>query len=85
MALEVPSDVESAVRQRVESGVYHSADEVLRMAIHALAWAEQDPAGKLHLLRAAIRAGVDEAERGDLIPGDEVFGPKRKPSPGEGA
>lgn len=85
MALAVPSDVEALVEERVASGVYHSADEVLRMAMHALAWAEQDPRAKLHILRAAIQAGLDEADRGELIPGDEVFGQKRKPAPGESA
>ena len=72
MSLEVPPDVEAAVLQRVGTGLYHTADEVLRAAMHVLAWAETDAAGKLQLIRRAIQAGIDEAERGELVKGEEV-------------
>lgn len=71
--LVVSRTVADDVLNRVRAGHYHSADEVVGTAMHALRWAEDDPIGKSQLLKFAIAAGVVDADEGRLIPADVVF------------
>src|SRR3712207_4188716 len=52
MSIQLTADVETIVRQKVESGLYPSADQVLREALRLLD--EQD---RLRWLRAALAEG----------------------------
>jgi len=83
MSLDVSPEIEAAVLERVRAGVYRSADEVLRAALHILGWAEGHPEGKRELLRHAVKAGADDAERGDLIEGDEIMRRMRERAQGD--
>jgi putative addiction module CopG family antidote len=83
MALAVPPHLESLVLERVRSGVYPSAEEVLELALRLLVWAEGDPAGKRQILRLAIQAGIEDSEAGNVVPGDEVARRMRKRVRGE--
>ena len=57
MSVQLTDEVETIIREKVESGLYPSADEVLREALRLLD--EQD---RLRWLRAAIAEGeVGEA------------------------
>lgn len=55
---------------KVEAGEYAHASEVVRDALRLMM--EQE-AKKLEWLRRAIQEGIDSADRGELIPADEVF------------
>ena len=83
MSLDVSPEIEAAVLERVESGVYHSVDEVLDTALHILSWAERHPEGKRELLRHALQAGADDEEAGNLIDAEEVFRKARERARGE--
>jgi Arc/MetJ-type ribon-helix-helix transcriptional regulator len=66
MALNVSREFEAELRTRLKSGPYRSAEEFLRAKIRlADEYAEQ--------IRAAIAEGAAQADRGELIPGDQVF------------
>ena len=54
MSIQLTADVETIVRQKAESGLYPSADEVLREALRLLD--EQD---RLRWLRAALAEGEE--------------------------
>lgn len=71
--LVVTREAINALLQRVRAGVYASADDVLRSALRALEWAENDPAAKARLLRHAVEDGDLDAAQDQLIPADEVF------------
>lgn len=83
MSLDVSPELEAAVRKLVQSGVYHSASDVLEMALHMLEWAEGHPDGKREMLRHALQAGVDDEDAGNLIDAEEVFRRARERARGE--
>ncbi len=64
MSYTLPPDVHDQVKQHVASGHYASEDDVLRAALRALAFHNEEI--------AAIRAGVDDMEAGRLRPFDDV-------------
>jgi Arc/MetJ-type ribon-helix-helix transcriptional regulator len=66
MAINVSREFEVELQTRLKSGPYRSAEEFLRAKIRLTdEYAEQ--------IRAAIAEGAAQADRGDLIPGDQVF------------
>ena len=54
--------LESMVRQKVESGLYTSASEVLREALRLMDEQDRLRAAKLEQLRQDIRAGLDSGD-----------------------
>jgi len=73
MALRIPPDFERAVLDRVASGRYASVEDVLEACLEALSQTEESPAEEMEWLRAQVDVGIAEADRGELIPGDEAF------------
>ncbi len=63
MNVSLTPHLESLVRQKVESGRYNNASEVVREALRLLE--ERDR--RLHWLRAEIAIGDEQIARGDLI------------------
>lgn len=62
MNFSLTPQLEEMIRQRVESGKYNNASEVVRDALRHLESSE-----RLDHLRALIQVGLDEANRGELI------------------
>ncbi len=73
MNVSLTPELEEIVQKKVASGMYNSASEVIREALRLLA--EQDEIREMRLeeLRKKIDQGWESAQRGELIPGDEVF------------
>lgn len=65
MSIEVNKELESRFRRKLRSGRYGSADELLDRALSSLDLEDE--------FRRAATAGIAQAERGELIAGDEVF------------
>jgi antitoxin ParD1/3/4 len=73
MTLELSSELEAIVHQRLSTGAYADAEDVVRRALETLeaeeAWTEIE--------RQALDAKTDRAmaefERGEGIPGDEFW------------
>jgi antitoxin ParD1/3/4 len=62
MNVSLTPELEKMVRERVESGRYNNASEVVRDALRHL-----DSKDRLDHLRALIQVGLDDVERGDVF------------------
>ena len=61
------------IRDLVESGRHESAAEVMLDALSLLCDQELLRKAKQDRLKAEIQKGIDSADRGELIPAEEVF------------
>jgi antitoxin ParD1/3/4 len=63
---------EAKVRERVASGEYTSVSEVMRAALRLLD--QQDKLREIRLqdLREEVKAGIRQAEQGEVIPADDA-------------
>ena len=64
MNVSLPPELEARVRQRVESGMYGSASEVIREALRLFDAYEQVKTAKLDSLRQDIAKGLNDAQNG---------------------
>ena len=64
MNVSLPPELEARVRQRVESGMYGSASEVIREALRLFEAYEQVKTAKLDSLRQDIAKGLNDAKNG---------------------
>jgi Arc/MetJ-type ribon-helix-helix transcriptional regulator len=65
MSIQTTPEVESLVRGIYSHGQYASEAEVLSAALHLLKQRDQ--------LREELRQGCEELDRGQRIPGEDVF------------
>jgi antitoxin ParD1/3/4 len=70
MELTLDAESEQIVRRHIESGKYPSPGEVVSEALRLLEALDES---ELDELRREITLGIEEADRGDLIEGEEVF------------
>jgi putative addiction module CopG family antidote len=63
ITIDIPADLEVSIRQKIESGRYHDATEVIRTALRLSDVREQ----RTEQLRAAIAEGLATIERGEGI------------------
>jgi antitoxin ParD1/3/4 len=68
--ISLPPELENRVRQRVESGLYGSASEVVREALRLLDVYEQSRQQSLACLQADIRLGMADVAEGNIHPAD---------------
>ena len=73
MSFPIPPEFERAVLDRVRSGQYASAEDVLRACLEALEQAEAQEDADFDELRREIRIGLDELNRGERLSRDEVL------------
>ena len=74
MNVSLTPELERRIADRVESGLYTTASEVVREALRLLF--ERDAASqarRLDALRADIDAGLEQADRGELLDGSGTF------------
>ena len=64
MAIQRSADVEASVRQKVESGPFTDAAEVVREALRVLDEHER----QLSTLRAQLQSGLDQLDQGEGVP-----------------
>lgn len=62
--VSLPPELEARVRQRVESGMYGSASEVIREALRLFEAYEQVKTAKLDSLRQDIAQGLSDVKNG---------------------
>jgi antitoxin ParD1/3/4 len=63
MSIQLPPDVEASIRRKVQRGQFPDEGEVVREAIRLLDEREL----QLDALRAMIRVGLDELDRGEGV------------------
>ena len=73
MNVSLGKKLESFIRERVESGDYASASEVVRDSLRLLKEKAFLKEARLQLLRGEIEIGINQAEKGDLLQGEEVM------------
>jgi antitoxin ParD1/3/4 len=73
MNVSLTPELEKLVHEKVKSGRYLSASEVVREALRLLE--ERDRLFELRLaeLQRRLSVGVEQADRGELIDEDDVF------------
>ena len=73
MNVSLTPELEKLVTQKVESGLYQSASEVIREGLRLLD--DQDRIREVHLneVRRKIETGLDQLDRGEGMPGDQAY------------
>ena len=73
MNVALPPELEQLVTARVQSGRYSSVSEVIREALLLLEEREQLYEVRRQELRLKIAEGLAQLDRGEGIPGEQVF------------
>jgi antitoxin ParD1/3/4 len=71
MNVNLTPKLEEMVRQKVASGLYNSASEVIREALRLLEEQDRLRALRFEELRDQIRQGIDELDRGEGLVWDK--------------
>jgi len=73
MNVSLTPELAKFVEQKVKSGLYHTASEVIREGLRLLE--ERDALRQAHLdeIRQAIQQGNAQLARGEGLPGEKVF------------
>jgi antitoxin ParD1/3/4 len=80
MNVSLTPELEKLVAQKVESGLYQSASEVIREGLRLLD--DHDRIREVHLneVRKKIQTGLDQLDRGEGIPGDQAYAQMKRRS-----
>lgn len=73
MNISLTPEQQKFVAERLQSGRYHTAAEVVREGLRLLMDRERLEQQKLDVLREEIRRGIEAADRGELVDGEQVF------------
>jgi antitoxin ParD1/3/4 len=73
MNVSLTPQLEQFVREKVDSGRYLSASEVVREGLRLLEERDRVYQARLAALQKEITIGVEEADRGELFDGEEVM------------
>jgi antitoxin ParD1/3/4 len=66
-------ELDAFLQARVKSGRYQTTSEVVREALRLLERKEAERDEAFQLLKAKLKRGALQAERGELLDGEEVF------------
>jgi Arc/MetJ-type ribon-helix-helix transcriptional regulator len=72
MQLNLPPDLETLINKRLSSGAYTNTENVLRHALEAQDAEESWTDEERRALSAHIEEGYQQAERGQLIDGEQA-------------
>lgn len=73
MNITLAPELEQIVNQRMASGLYNSASEVIREALRLLQEQDEPLEYLLEELRKEINIGLAQLKNGEGIPGEQVF------------
>lgn len=78
MNVSLTPELEKLVDEKVKSGMYTSASEVVREGLRLLQEQEEIRRVKIAALKRDIQEGVEELDRGEGIPAAKVFAQMKK-------
>ena len=67
--ISLPEALKEFALKRVEEGAYSNPSDYIRTLIRA----DRERQQKLEVLRRDVQVGLDELDRGEGVPADEVF------------
>ena len=73
MNVSLTPELEQLIEERVKTGLYNSASEVVREALRLLMERDQIKQMKLDELRRQIQIGIDASDRGEVITEEEAM------------
>lgn len=73
MHISLTGELEEVIKNKVASGLYNNASEVVRDALRQMLKHDDLEQRELEQLRKAIAIGIEQADRGELIDADIVF------------
>ena len=73
MNVSLTRELEEYVSRKVKMGLYKSASEVVREALRLLRQRDRADRGALDELHREIQIGLDQLDRGEGIPGEQVL------------
>ncbi len=68
MTISLPSELEQLIEERIQSGRYHSAVEVIVDALHLLRQRDEQDEQKRENLRRDLAAGLEQINQGKVGP-----------------
>ena len=72
MNISLTDDLEELIRRKVESGRYSSANEVILAGLQLLEQEDKRMEPGFVALRTQVQEGIKQAERGELVDGEEA-------------
>jgi antitoxin ParD1/3/4 len=66
-------ELDQFVQERVATGRYQTASEVIREGLRLLERQERDREAAFAALKVKLKRGADQAERGELVEWDDVL------------
>ena len=78
MNISLTPELEELVQKKVESGRYSSASEVIRAGLRLLEQEDELRETRLAAMRAQVQEGIEQAERGELVDGEEAVARVKK-------
>jgi antitoxin ParD1/3/4 len=71
--ISITPELDAFLQSRVQSGRYQTTSEVVREALRLLERQENERDEARRQLKAKLERGAAQADRGELLDGDEVF------------
>jgi antitoxin ParD1/3/4 len=71
--VSLTSELEGFVKDRVASGRYATSSEVVREGLRLLQLREREAEEAFTFLKAQLKRGTDQADRGEFVDTEEVF------------
>jgi antitoxin ParD1/3/4 len=78
MNVLLPPDLERQIVEKVDSGLYTTASEVVQEALRLLFTRDTLDEEQIALFRSEIQLGLDELDRGEVVPMEDVFAEARQ-------
>jgi antitoxin ParD1/3/4 len=78
MNVSLTPELEKMVEDKVRSGLFNSASEVVRAGLRLLAEEDAVKQMKYEALKRDIKLGLEQAKRGEVVLGKEAFQRLRK-------
>lgn len=73
MSVNLPADVEAIVNFHVGEGDFGSAAEFVSAAVRLFDSRKREKQRQIDKLRSLLQEAIEQADRGELLDGDEVF------------